>query len=258
MAYLSEQGFAKGLDVMARLSFLTVADIFLPLPMITRHPIWDYDPMIPHPRTHVMTKTLRFLALTSLAALSLSSAAHAQASKDPSTVQAGSYALETSHARVVFAVSHMGFSTWYGDFAGATGTLTLDPKALAEAKLDISIPVATVTTTNAKVDQELKSEKWFDAAKYPTITFRSTKVAVTSPTTAKVTGDLTFHGVTKPTTLDVSFKGAGTNPLTKKVTIGFDATGALKRSDFGQSTYVPMIGDDITLMISAPFEKTAN
>lgn len=205
-----------------------------------------------------MTKTLRLLALTSVAALSLSTAAFAQASKDPAAVQAGTYALETSHARVVFSLSHMGFSTWYGDFSGATGTLTLDPKALANAKLDISIPVASVTTTNAKVDEELKSPMWFDAAQFPTITFHSTQVAVTSPTTAKVTGDLTFHGVTKPTTLDVSFKGVGTNPLTKKVTIGFDATGALKRSDFGQKTYVPMIGDEVSLQISAPFEKKAD
>jgi polyisoprenoid-binding protein YceI len=122
----------------------------------------------------------------------------------------------------------------------------------------VSIPVASVTTTNAKVDAELKSAAWFDAAQYPTITFRSTQVNVTSPTTAKVTGDLTFHGVTKPTTLDVTFKAVGPNPMSKKVTIGFDATGALKRSDFGQKTYVPMIGDDVTLQISAPFEKKAD
>jgi len=205
-----------------------------------------------------MTKTLRLLALTSVAALSLSTAAFAQASKDPAGVQAGTYALETSHARVVFSLSHMGFSTWYGDFSGATGTLVLDPKALANAKLDVSIPVASVTTTNAKVDEELKSAAWFDAAKYPTITFRSTQANVTSPTTAKVTGDLSFHGVTKPTTLDVTFKAVGTNPLSKKVTIGFDATTAIKRSDFGQKTYVPMIGDDVSLQISAPFEKKAD
>ncbi|OXE36227.1 MAG: polyisoprenoid-binding protein [Phenylobacterium zucineum] len=205
-----------------------------------------------------MTKTLRLLALTSIAALGLSTVALAQASKDPAAVQAGTYTLETSHARVVFSVSHMGFSTWYGDFSGATGTLTLDPKALAEAKLDVSIPVASVTTTNAVLDGELKSPAWFDAAQFPTITFHSTKVELTSPTTAKVTGDLTFHGVTKPTTLDVSFKGTGPNPMSKKITLGFDATGALKRSDFGQKTYVPIIGDDVSLQISAPFEKKAN
>ena len=202
-----------------------------------------------------MTKTLRLLALTSVAALSLSGAAFAQASKDPAGVQAGTYTLESSHARVVFSVSHMGFSTWYGDFAGATGTLTLDPKALADAKLDVSIPVASVTTTNAIVDGELKSPAWFDAAQFPTITFKSTKVDLTSPTTAKVTGDLTFHGVTKPTTLDVTFKAVGANPMSKKVTIGFDATGTLKRSDYGQKTYVPIIGDEVSLQISAPFEK---
>lgn len=189
------------------------------------------------------------------AALFVSGPALAQASTDPTTVQAGTYALETSHARVVFAVSHMGFSTWYGDFSGATGSLTIDPKNVAAAKLDVTIPVASVTTTNAKLDGELKSAAWFDAEKFPTITFKSTSVAQTSPNTAKVTGDLTFHGVTKPVTLDVSFKGSGTNPLSKAFTIGFDAKGALKRSDYGVKTYVPLIGDDVDLTISAPFEK---
>ena len=202
-----------------------------------------------------MTKTLRLLALTSVAALSLSGAAFAQASKDPAGVQAGTYTLESSHARVVFSVSHMGFSTWYGDFAGATGTLTLDPKALADAKLDVSIPVASVTTTNAIVDGELKSPAWFDAAQFPTITFKSTKVTQTGPGSAQVTGDLTFHGVTRPVTLEASFKASGNNPMNKAYTVGFEVKGSLKRSDFGVKTYVPVIGDDVDLMISAPFEK---
>ena len=175
------------------------------------------------------------------------------ASTDPTTVQAGIYVLETSHARVAFSVDHFGFSTWYGDFAGATGGLTLDPKNVAASKLDISIPTASVTTTNAKVDSELKA--WFEADKYPTITFRSTGVTQTGKGAAKVTGDLTFHGVTKPVTLEVTFHGAGTNVMNKAYTVGFDATGSLKRSDFGVSKYVPMVGDKVDLFISAPFEK---
>lgn len=199
----------------------------------------------------------KFFAPAAFAAASLFVAAPAlaQVSTDPTSVQAGTYALESSHARVVFAVSHMGFSTWYGDFSGATGSLTIDPKNVAAAKLDVSIPVASVTTTNTKLDGELKSAAWFDAEKFPTITFKSTSVAQTSPNTAKVTGDLTFHGVTKPVTLDVSFKGSGANPMSKAFTIGFDAKGALKRSDYGVKTYVPLIGDDVELIISAPFEK---
>jgi polyisoprenoid-binding protein YceI len=149
----------------------------------------------------------------------------------------------------------MGFSTWYGDFSGATGTLTLDPKKPATAALDVSIPVASVSTTNAKLDGELKSADWFDAAKFPTISFKSTKVAPTGPTTALVTGDLTFHGVTKPVTLEATFKASGANPMSKAFTIGFEVKGKLKRSDFGVATYVPLIGDEVELIISAPFEK---
>jgi polyisoprenoid-binding protein YceI len=176
-------------------------------------------------------------------------------STDPASVQAGTYALETNHARILFAVSHMGFSTWYGDFSGATGSLAIDPKKTAAASLSVSIPVASVSTTNAVLDGELKSPQWFDAAKYPVIAFTSTKVTVTGPGTAKVAGNVTFHGVTRPVVLDAAFKASGANPMSKAFTIGFEVKGKLKRSDFGVTTYVPLIGDEVDLTISAPFEK---
>lgn len=178
------------------------------------------------------------------------------ASPDPTAVTAGNYAVEGSHTRVQFSVSHMGFSDWYGDFAGATGTLSLDPQKLAATRLEISIPVASVTTTNAKLDAELKSAEWFDADKFPTIRFVATKVERTAADRANITGDLTFHGVTRPVVLDARFNGAGTNPLSKAYTIGFNATTVINRSDFGVKTYVPLIGDEVTLRISAAFEKT--
>ncbi len=202
-----------------------------------------------------MSRHIALATLSACAALSLAGQGLAQATVDPGSVKSGTYALETSHARVVFSLTHMGFSTWYGDFSGSTGTLNIDPKVPGAAKLDITIPTGQVTTTNAIVDRELKSPGWFDAEKYPAITFHSTSVVSTGPTTAKVTGDLTFHGVTKPVDLDVTFKGAGTNPLSRAYTVGFDARGSLKRSDFGVSKYVPMVGDQVELMISAPFER---
>lgn len=204
-----------------------------------------------------MTYAYKIAAAVAAAALATTGAVYAQSAlnTDPAAVEAGAYNLETSHARVVFATSHMGFSTWYGDFSGAKGTLSLDPKNPAASKLEVTIPVDSVSTTNTKLDDELKSADWFDAATYPTITFKSTKVTVTSPGEAKVEGDLTFHGVTKPVTLDAKFKASGTNPLSKAYTVGFEVTGALKRSDYGVKTYVPLIGDDVTLTISAPFEK---
>ena len=104
---------------------------------------------------------------------------------------------------------------------------------------------------------ELKSAQWFDAAQYPTITFKSTKVTPTGKDAADITGDLTFHGVTHPVTLHAKFNAAGAHPMTKKYIVGFNASGELKRSDFGQKTYIPLIGDDVDLMISAEFEKVS-
>ncbi len=183
-------------------------------------------------------------------------AAQAQvASRDAAKVEAGTYAVEPYHTRILFSVSHMGFTTYFGNFTGASGTLTLDPKSAAASALDVSVPVDSVSTTNAKLDGELKSPAWFDAAKYPTITFKSVKVTRAGGNMAKVNGDLTMHGVTKPVVLTVTFNGAGTNPLDKKYTTGFEATGHVKRSDFGVKTYVPLIGDTVDVTISAAFEK---
>ena len=174
---------------------------------------------------------------------------------DPKAVQAGAYTLDPSHARVQFAVSHMGTSIWWGDFTGAKGSLAIDPAHVDAAKLEVTIPTGSVTTTNVHLDDELKDPTWFDATKFPTITFKSTKVVQTSPSTAKVSGDLTFHGVTRPVTLDTTFFGAGPNPMNKKFTAGFNAKAHIKRSDFGVGKYLPMLGDDVDLTISAPFTK---
>ena len=190
-----------------------------------------------------------------LALLAAPAAALAQAAPDtnPADVKAGTYQVETSHTRVLFAVSHMGFSTWYGDFTGVTGSLTLDPKDATKSRFDIVIPANSVSTTNKTVDGELNSPEWFDTKKYPEIEFKSDKIVPTGPGTALVTGELSFHGVTRPETLKVSFTAAGMNGFTKQYTVGFNATGELKRSDFNQSTYVPVIGDDVSLIISAVF-----
>jgi polyisoprenoid-binding protein YceI len=173
---------------------------------------------------------------------------------DPAAVQAGAYDVEPLHTRVLFSVSHMGFTTWYGEFTNVSGSLNLDPKKPADSALEIHIPVGTVSTTNAKLDGELKSDQWLDATQFPEMVFKSTKITETGKGAGKVTGDLTLHGVTKSVTLAVKFNGAGTNPLDKKYTAGFEVSGKIKRSDFGVKTYVPLIGDDVDLIISAGFE----
>jgi polyisoprenoid-binding protein YceI len=175
--------------------------------------------------------------------------------RDPAKILPGAYVVEPQHTRVMFGVSHKAFTTYYGQFTGASGSLTLDPKNGAAAKFDIKVPAASISTTNAVLDGELKDPPWLDVKKYPDIEFKSTSIKTTGPTTALVTGDFTFHGVTKPLTLNVKFNAAGVDPQEKKYTIGFDVTGTLKRSEFGMPVAVPLIGDEVQLIIAAAFEK---
>jgi polyisoprenoid-binding protein YceI len=174
---------------------------------------------------------------------------------NPAAVQGGVYAIEPSHTRVLFSVSHMGFTTYYGEFPGASGRLTLDPTNLAATRLEVSVPVAGVATTNAKLDEELRSKQWLDAAAFPTMTFRSTAITPTGPSTADVAGELTLHGVTRPVVLKAKFNAGGVNMLDHAYTVGFEVRGQIKRSEFGVKTYVPLIGDEVDLIISAAFEK---
>jgi polyisoprenoid-binding protein YceI len=203
-----------------------------------------------------VTKTLVPLA-AALATLAVAGSALAQlpASRDPASAQAGAYAVEPGHTRVLFAVSHLGFTTYYGDFTGVSGRLDLNPASPATSVVSIAIPTASISTTNSVLDGELKGADWLDAGAFPTITFKSTSIALTGPTTARINGDLTLHGVTHPVVLDAKFNGAGGNPMSKKFTVGFDAVAHINRSDYGVKKYVPLVGDNVDVIISAAFEK---
>ena len=173
----------------------------------------------------------------------------------PADVKAGAYAVEPNHTQVTFSVSHLGISPFAGTFSGASGTLTADPANLAATTLSVSIPIASVQTTSAKLTDELKSADWLDAGKFPTATFRSTKVTALSADAVQVDGTLTLHGVSKPATIRARLFGATTNPMSKKASIGFLGRMQFKRSDFGVSKYVPMVSDDTVLVINAAFER---
>lgn len=179
----------------------------------------------------------------------------APATGDPARIESGSYAVEPSHTQLLFSVSHMGFSTYYGQFSKASGSLTLDSKTPSRSSFEIHVPVASVSTTSDKLTGELKSSAWLDASAYPEITFKSTRVTPTGKGNATVTGNLTLHGVTRPVTLHARLVGGGINPLDKKYTVGFDLNGTIRRSEFGVKTYVPLIGDAVTLTIAGVFEK---
>jgi polyisoprenoid-binding protein YceI len=174
---------------------------------------------------------------------------------DFAKAESGAFAVEPLHTRVLFGVSHFGFTNYYGEFTGVSGSLEFDPKNPSASKLDLRIPVASISTTNAELNGELKGEQWFDTVKYPNISFKATKVTMTGPGKADVVGDLTLHGTTKPVVLHAVFHGAGVNPLNKRYTVGFDASAKIKRTEFGVSTLAPLISDDVDIIISAAFER---
>lgn len=178
---------------------------------------------------------------------------------DPSRVEAGTYKTDKGHSLVGFRYRHFGFNDYFGIFGDVDATLTLDPKHLADAKVDATIPInPTVASDRFKAD--LLSEghngnkpAFFGPNPVPAH-FVSTRV-VPKGNNAQITGDLTLNGVTKPVTIDAEFTGAGISMMGQKKTVGFEGTATIKRSDFGLSTFVPMVADEVHLTISVAFEK---
>lgn len=173
---------------------------------------------------------------------------------DPARVTAGAYKVDPAHTQVTFTVNHLGFSLYRGQFGDITGTLTLDPAKPAAARMSIEIPMSGLVTTSKALTDHLMKADFFDAARYPSARFESTSIVV-SGTNAVITGNLTIRDVTRPVTLQARFIGAGTSPMNKAETVGFEATARLKRSDFGVSYGIPFVTDEVDLAISAAFEK---
>ena len=174
---------------------------------------------------------------------------------DASRVVAGTYDVDTGHTQVLFTVNHLGFTEYTGQFTQPTGTLTLDPANAANSKVEVSFPIDQVSTTVAALNTHLKSPDFFDAAKYPTGKFVSTKVTVTGET-ATIEGNLTLKDVTKPIVLKARFIGAGNAPMgAKKLNVGFAATATINRSDFHIGYGVPMVSDKVELTINAGFSQ---
>jgi polyisoprenoid-binding protein YceI len=206
-------------------------------------------------RKILVLPALSFAAVTLPSCVSLLMAAYPPPSHDPAKVPPGIYKIEPYHTQVMFRVDHMGLSYFTGVFSDASGTVTLEPGKPAAMKVSVSVPVKTVLTTSPKLDEELVAPDWLDAAKFPTMSFVSTSVKVTGPGTADVTGTLTLHGVSKQEVLHAAFVGSGVNVLSHNQSAGFQISGMIKRSDFGVTKYIPLIGDEVQLIIAAAFEK---
>ncbi|RDE06825.1 YceI family protein [Sphingomonas aracearum] len=170
----------------------------------------------------------------------------------PARVTAGTYQVDPAHTQVAWEVNHMGISMLEGLFPASSGSLTIDPKNPNAAKVDITFQVDQLSVTAPAFANHLKSDQIFNVAQFPTARFVSTSVVATG-TKAKITGNLTIKGITKPVVLDATFMGAGDNPMSKKLNIGFGARTTIKRSDFGVDLAAPIVSDTVNIHIHAAF-----
>ena len=163
------------------------------------------------------------------------------------------YTIDPAHSSVQFSVRHLMVSNVRGSFTGVQGTVTADPAQPERGTVEAEIDVHTIATHDENRDAHLKSPDFFDAERYPKITFRSTKIEKAGANTFRVTGDLTIHGVTKPITLEVEEVTEEAKDPWGNTRIGAAAKGKLKRSDFGLTWNAPLetggflIGDDVKL-----------
>jgi len=186
-----------------------------------------------------LTSVLATAALTALADQTAPAAAARQ-----------KFTIDQNHTQVEFSYDHLGFSHPATRLEQVKGTLDIDSADLTKSSVDVTLPLDGIHSGVPKLDEELKGADWFEAAKFPNITFKSTKVEKSGTDQLTVTGDVTAHVVTKPATLTVKVNKIGENQMMKTQTAGFDAETTLKRSDFGLGKYVPLVGDDLRVHIT--------
>ncbi|GGO09097.1 hypothetical protein GCM10007972_10280 [Iodidimonas muriae] len=160
------------------------------------------------------------------------------------------FVFDKAHTHIGLTWNHVGFSETRARFGDFAGELVLDEENPEASTLNVTIPINSLDTGIEKLDGHLLSADFFDAATYPEATFTSTKIDRTGDSTAKVYGDLTIHGVTKPVVLDVTLNKLDTHPMSGKKAAGFNAKTTINRSEFGIGQYVPMVSDAVEIFIS--------
>lgn len=196
----------------------------------------------------VASKTVRKLALSLAAALGFVSltalVAHA----------AEALKVDTVHSSLVFRIKHMNVAYFNGRFDDLSGTISLDEQNPGQSSFDLKVSAGSIDTANAKRDTHLKGPDFFNAKQFPTITFKSTKVAKSADGSYEVAGDMTLHGVTKPMTVKVEQVGSAPGMRGGKV-YGFDTTFTFKRSEFGMTNMMPMLGDEVRVTVGIEASK---
>lgn len=163
---------------------------------------------------------------------------------------AATYAIDANHTQVHFTYSHLGYSNLSGRLNQVSGSFDFDPADPTKSSIEVTLPMASLSTGVEKLDTHLASPDFFEVEKFPTASFRSTQVTVTGKDKLDVAGDLTIRGVTRPVVLDVTINSLAAHPMRKSPAAGFDAVATIKRSEFGIDRMVPMVPDAVQLRIS--------
>ncbi len=209
----------------------------------------------------------KILAFTAIMLLTITGSAKAATEAKSVDVPAGDYTLDKSHASLIFKVNHLGFSHYTAQFKTFDAKLKFDPKKPEASSVEAEIDPLSLAlpTPPAGFFEEITGDKWLDAKAFPKMTFKSTKVEVTGENKARITGDFTLHGITKPVVLEAEFNGGwkGIPKMDPNARIGFSAHGTLKRSDYGVSFGIPAKGsnmgvsDEVDFYIEAEFKGPA-
>ena len=198
---------------------------------------------------------IRTVAATLAFTIALSGAVLANPStQDPTKVPAGNYVLDKRHASLTTKIVHMGFSHYTLRFNGLDGSFTYDPTNWQATKVNFAVDPKSVDTNDPPFNKQIAG--YFEADKYPTISFVSTSLEGADGK-GTLTGDLTFHGVTKPVRLDLTFGGAGHGVTPLGTRLGFSGSTQIKRSDFGLTNFVlnQFTSDEVDVIFEGEFEK---
>ena len=191
------------------------------------------------------------IALVACAILPLALSACANTPETPSgPAQAETYKIDESHSNVLFSIEHANASQFVGRFNDISGSFVIDPANEANCSIDVVVNAASVDTANDARDNEIRSDKFFDAVGHPQITFRSSDFRSTGSGNYHCEGELTLRGQTRPVKANPTYNGRGFFPMDKSTRVGYQATFQINRSDYGMTELLGPLGDEVQLTVN--------
>ena len=169
--------------------------------------------------------------------------------------QVETWNIDPPHAAAQFSVRHMGISTVRGAFTKLSGVVNYDPADPGKTSIEATIDASSIDTRVEMRDKDLRSPNFFDVAKYPTITFKSTKTEAAGPGRSMVTGDLTIHGVTRQVVLEVEGPASPIKDPRGNLHMGASASTKINRKDFGVNGAPAMVGDEVSILLDVELVK---